>query len=226
MFAHPDDAELSCFGSLALLVRQGWKVGILHVTRGEFSESPRRHQRPDEAEAAAKIIGARHLVVRDSFGRSFDDGHLRYDGSLIGVVEEHLRELKPEIVLTHFPQDGGFGHQDHHAVGHAVTNAAVRDPSVRWLLQAEPPATNLGFSPNLFVDITAYVDMKLKAIRCYESERHKPFMQDEVVLTRGRWWAQQAAADEAGHSLHVEPFVLVKGFLVASIKGGTTFSYS
>src|SRR5690625_6762936 len=63
--AHPDDTELSCAGTLAKLVKQGLRVGVVDLTRGEMGTRGTPELRIKEAEAAAKILG---LTVRENLG--------------------------------------------------------------------------------------------------------------------------------------------------------------
>ena len=70
--SHPDDVELGCGGTLALLARRGLKFGILHLTRGEAGTRGTAEERHGEAEEAARILGASALEFMDC-----GDGQLR-----------------------------------------------------------------------------------------------------------------------------------------------------
>ena len=69
---HPDDVELSCGGTVALLAEQGRKVGILHLTRGELGTRGTPEEREVEARAAAEALGAACMGFLDC-----GDGALR-----------------------------------------------------------------------------------------------------------------------------------------------------
>ena len=58
--AHPDDAELSCGGTLASAVRRGYRAGILDLTRGEMGTRGTPELRAREARAAARALGLHH----------------------------------------------------------------------------------------------------------------------------------------------------------------------
>ena len=68
--AHPDDVEIGCGGTLALLAAQGFRVGIVDLTDGEPTpRSSGPEERLREAAAAAQTLGvapARCIVVEDS----------------------------------------------------------------------------------------------------------------------------------------------------------------
>ncbi|HEY4131446.1 MAG TPA: PIG-L family deacetylase, partial [Gemmatimonadaceae bacterium] len=58
IFAHRDDAELGCGGTLAKAARNGNKVGILDLTQGEMGTRGSAEIRAAEAQRAAKVLGA------------------------------------------------------------------------------------------------------------------------------------------------------------------------
>ena len=91
---HPDDVELCCGGTLALLVEQGHQVGILHLTRGERGTRGTPEEREDEARRAAEALGAHSLTYLDC-----GDGSFRHTEAEEDALIERLRELRPEILL-------------------------------------------------------------------------------------------------------------------------------
>ncbi|MFM2047884.1 MAG: hypothetical protein RI955_430, partial [Bacteroidota bacterium] len=91
---HPDDIELSCSGTLIASVQQGKKVGIVDLTRGELGTRGTPELRIQEAENAAKIIGA---VVRENLG--MQDGFFANDNEHKLKLIAAIRKYKPEILL-------------------------------------------------------------------------------------------------------------------------------
>lgn len=207
ILAHPDDSELTCYGTLLKLAHDGYCVHVLELTRGQNSTSTTCDQRVRESRLSAEL-GNFHLHVED-----LDDGEIQYDIGLVSLIEHHINIIKPSIVITHFPQTLGRGHQDHEAVGAATINAARRTGSVEWILCAEPPTQSWDFQPQLFVDITDCFPMKTRAIRLHASEANKPYMCIEASRIRAQWWAFQAYANEQSTQRMCEAFVLVKGLL-------------
>lgn len=64
--AHPDDVEIACGGTLAKLVGQGYRVGIIDLTDGEPTpNSPGPETRLAEAQAAAKALGVQERIQLD-----------------------------------------------------------------------------------------------------------------------------------------------------------------
>ncbi|MGA6167107.1 PIG-L deacetylase family protein [Amycolatopsis magusensis] len=205
VFAHPDDAELACFGTFAALRARGYALSVLSLTDGANSDVEQSYLRPKEARLAAAVLGS-ELVVED-----FEDGSLTAGRALFDRIEQHIRRVRPSIVLTHYP--GPREHQDHQVVGTVATTVAHRAGHVDLVLQGEPPGLADSFAPQLFTDITAHIDVKLKALACYKSEADKGFMHRETVLDRARWWARQAGAVENGTPRYYEAFVVSKALL-------------
>ena len=68
--AHPDDAEMTSGGWLCLAAKQGYRTGVLHLTRGEMGTHGTPEQREQEAREAAKIMGCAAIEfagMRDGF---------------------------------------------------------------------------------------------------------------------------------------------------------------
>ncbi len=171
--AHPDDAELCCGGTLAVLAQRGRRVGILHLTRGEAGTRGTPEEREREARAAASALGA---VAVDFL--NCGDGGLRTGRDEEDAVIAKLRQWRPDIVLAPAPVDR---HPDH-ARGHQLVEAACFYAGLARRGAGEPhrPAVLLAymqhdpFDPTLIVDVTAGWSAKMAALDCYESQLHTP----------------------------------------------------
>ncbi|WP_283133454.1 PIG-L deacetylase family protein [Rhizohabitans arisaemae] len=205
IFAHPDDAELACGGTLTGFRHAGYDVHILAMTDGRNSSSPYAADRIREASASAAVIGASVTV------EGLPDGDVRVTGSTYAVIEAHLRRVAPTVVITHFASPMLMDdHQDHQATGLVATTLAKRMPSPQLIMQGEPPVLNGGFIPNLYVDVSEFIDKKIAAVAQYQSEAGKPYMREETIRARGQWWARQAEVHEASAEVYYEAFTLVK----------------
>ena len=180
--AHPDDVEIGCGGTLARLVDQGLRVGIVDLTDGEPTpRSSGPEQRLAEARAAAAVLGVAH---REQLG--FPNRRL-FDGFEVRVaLAKVFRRFRPRLVL-------GLGDKTplaspDHAQAVAITEAAVfYSRLTKWddtfdglpvhtvpnLLcyflfagVADLPAAHWP----LVVNIHGLLDRKLEAIRCYASQ--------------------------------------------------------
>jgi bacillithiol biosynthesis deacetylase BshB1 len=171
--AHPDDVELGCGGTVALLARQGKKVGILHLTRGERGTRGTAEERLAEAERAAAALGAAELAFLDC-----GDGALRTGEPEEDALIEVLRTWRPELVLAPTPSDR---HPDH-GRGHRLVEAACFYSGLKGRGQGEPhrPAAVFSymqhdpFEPRFIVDVSATWEVKLAALAHYRSQLYQP----------------------------------------------------
>ena len=117
--AHPDDVEIACGGTLARLVRQGYKVGIIDLTDGEPTPgSPGPEVRLAEAKEAASTLGAQVRVTLDLPNRRlFDSFEARV------LLAKELRKYRPRLVLG-FGEKTPLASPDHYQAM-LITDAAV-----------------------------------------------------------------------------------------------------
>src|SRR5690625_402223 len=113
--AHPDDVELGCGGTVAKMVAEGKKVGILDLTRGELGTRGTAETRKNEAAAAAEILG---VEFRENLG--FRDGFFVNDEKHQLKLIEVIRKYRPEIILCNAVDDR---HIDHVKGADLVENA-------------------------------------------------------------------------------------------------------
>jgi len=171
--SHPDDVELGCGATVALLARQGKKVGILHLTRGERGTRGTAEERLAEAEKAAAALGAAELAFLDC-----GDGALRTGEAEEDALIEVLRTWRPELVLAPTPSDR---HPDH-GRGHRLVEAACFYSGLKGRGKGEPhrPAAvffymqNDPFEPRFIVDVSATWEIKLQALAHYRSQLYQP----------------------------------------------------
>ena len=180
--AHPDDVEIGCGGTLALLAAQGWRVGIVDLTDGEPTpRSSGPEERLAEAAAAAGVLG---VVHRENLGfpnrRLFDSFEVRV------ALATVFRRWRPQLVLG-LADKTPLASPDH-AQAVAITEAAVFYARLtKWddtfaglpvhtvphvlgyFLFAGVAAVPAGQFP-LVVDIAGHLETKLEAIACYKSQ--------------------------------------------------------
>jgi N-acetylglucosamine malate deacetylase 1 len=173
--AHPDDVELGCGGTLALLARQGRKVGILHLTRGEQGTRGTVEERIAEAEQAAQALGAVELDFLDC-----GDGSLRTGPAEEDALIERLRRWQPELVLGPTPRDRHPDHgRAHQLVEAACFYAGLRNRAPGLGAPHRPAAVFAYmqhdlFAPSFIVDVSAVWEVKLESLRAYRSQFHQP----------------------------------------------------
>lgn len=176
---HPDDLEIACFGTLARYVDEGARVTVAHVANGnlghaEIRPDDLRRIRHQEAIDAAARIGVADVVdldVGDLLVNAKDPAQIR-------AVVDLVRRAKPDVILTHDPQDYM---QDHREVSQLVFDASF---SASVPFYATPTAgtaaiaplyymdtlAGVGFQPEEYVDVTHFVDAKIAALDMHASQ--------------------------------------------------------
>lgn len=196
--AHPDDLELACGGTVAKLVDSGYEVHALVMSHGQ--QGGNRAQRPSEAQAGGALLGLAEVEVLDLPDTALADS----SQEMVEQIEARLRDLTPELLLTHSVHDL---HQDHHAVHLATLRAGRRHPSI---LCFESPSTTRDFDPSVFVDISHYIDIKVEGIRRHRDQRGKPYMGARTVRGAAAFRGGQS---RTGFAEAFEPVRLLAGAL-------------
>jgi len=184
--AHPDDIEFYMAGTLLLLRRAGYEIHYLNVASGncgslEHNSARARVVRAREGRAAAKILDARfHPSLTD-------DLEILYTLPLLRKLAAIIREVKPQVVLTHSPQDYM---EDHTmtcrlAVTAAFTRGMPNFKSAPARPVADYPTTlyhamphglrdqlRRRIIPGVFVNTVSTHPMKLKALAAHRSQQH------------------------------------------------------
>ena len=172
IFAHPDDAELLCGGTLARTAEQGHAVGILDLTRGELGSAGTPELRAQEAQNAARILG-----VSQRWSANLPDGRLEDSTDGRRALIEWIRRLQPRVVITHWPD---ARHPDH-AGAAALTRSAC---FLAGLKNYDAPGTphrphkllysltyqEASVKPSFVVDVTGQMEKKLDAIFAFDSQ--------------------------------------------------------
>lgn len=184
--AHPDDIDIFVFGTLAAARATGAEIGCLIATDGAAgSATPGAElarQRRAEATDAASGLGVAPIFL------DCPDGGLAGDAEAAALLEAAIRRFAPDLVITHAPEDY---HPDHRALARLVRDAARFHAPV---LYADTLMGN-GFTPTLYVDVTAHFDAKCAAIRAHASQRPERFV--TACRTWNRFRALQCNAPES-----------------------------
>jgi LmbE family N-acetylglucosaminyl deacetylase len=204
--AHPDDEALGCGGTMAALAAAGCAVKVAFVADGVGARGTAMaglEERRGAAYEACARLGAEIVHVG-----SFPDNRLDTVALLdiVRMVEGVVAQHRPQLVLTHHPGDLNV---DHRQVAAAVLTACrpVAGHPVSTLLSFEVcsstewnhPDAQPGFSPDLFVDISATLGAKLDALRSYGAEmRPWPHPRSfEAVEHLARWRGAVVGAQAA-----------------------------
>ncbi len=183
VFSHPDDAELTSAGTLLKLKSLGRRTGVLDMTRGEMGTRGTPEQRAEEAEEAARIM---RLDVRLNLGQP--DGHVFVTDEARTALVRVIRAHRPKLILTAHWDDP---HPDHAATARLVREAA-RLASMRRYDEAAgqgavemPALAHAVYSrlvaPSFVVDVSEFVEDKLRAILAHRSQFYDPDSQEPIT---------------------------------------------
>lgn len=209
--AHPDDAEFNCAGTLVRLHREHhWRVALATMTPGDCGSAERAPEeisriRREEARASAAILDAEYHCVglRDLF--------IVYDRDALQRTTEIVRRVRPDLVITHSPQD--------YMVDHEVTSTLVRTavfgaPIPNFFTESSEPAARIPAVPHLYyadplegrdlfgrlvepttvVDLTAVMETKERMLCCHASQRdwlRRHHRIDEYMESMRHWMAMR-----------------------------------
>lgn len=172
IMAHPDDAELLCGGALLKSAALGRRVGVLDLTAGDMGSAGSVELRAREATAAAAIMG---LAERRCAG--LPDSALENDNESRHVVAEHLRRLRPRVVVTHWRVGR---HRDHRIASELVRDACFLSGLKKLDIEGQPfRPLKLVYAtafredagpPDFVIDVSAEIDKKLDAVAAYSSQ--------------------------------------------------------
>jgi bacillithiol biosynthesis deacetylase BshB1 len=172
VLAHPDDAELLCGGTLIKTAALGRRVGVLDLTSGEMGSSGSAELRAEEAARSAAIMG---VVERRSAG--LPDARLENDHASRLVVAQHLRELRPRVVIAHWTVGR---HRDHRVAAELVRDACFLSGLRKLAVEGRPfRPRKLVYAtafredadpPDFVVDVTDQMEKKFEALASYTSQ--------------------------------------------------------
>jgi LmbE family N-acetylglucosaminyl deacetylase/ActR/RegA family two-component response regulator len=190
--AHPDDIEIGCAGALLEHREQGDDVVLLVITGGE--QGGDASLRAQEAMSAARLLGA-ELVHHE-----LPDTSVPESGETIEIISGVIEQHRPDVVYTHSLNDN---HQDHRNVHRATIVAAREVPNV---FAYQSPSSAIAFSPGRFVDITPFMDAKLRALREFRTQHQiRPYLEEDLVVATARYWSRFG-----GNGRYVEPLEVVR----------------
>ncbi len=218
--AHPDDVELSCGGTIAKAVGQGYRVAILDLTEGEMGTRGNREIRRREAEAAAHILG---VDVRENLG--LPDGGFEVNAANRLKVIAVYRKLRPRVVLIpHWLERHPDHVHAHHLCREAIFYSGLRKIVTRSKgIRQEPWRPHICFHfmqkhefiPSFIVDVTSTYEKRMEAIRAHKSQFHDPESKEpETYLSRKTFFDfLEVRARDFGEKIGVrygEPFYSIE----------------
>jgi 4-oxalomesaconate hydratase len=200
--AHPGDFVWRAGGAIALHAKKGYRVKIVCLSYGERGESQFawktagvkldevKAQRKDEAERAAKLLGA-EIEFFDA-----GDYPLRTTPAMLDRLIDINHELKPSFILTHalhdpynvdHPEAARLAQEARivaQAAGHKPDHARSYSAPPVFLFEPHQPE-QCDFKPNVIVNIDEVWEQKRKAFEILAAQKHLWEYYTRVALNRG-----------------------------------------
>lgn len=221
--AHPDDAEISCGGTIAKHISLGFKVGVVDLTRGELGTRGTALIREQEAANSSKILGLsvrENLGLRDGFFKNTEEDQLK--------VVRALRRYQPDIVLTNAVQDR---HPDHGRAADMVYESCFLSGLVRvetmekehrqmaWRPRAVYHFVQSQYiQPDFVVDVTDFWEKKLASLRAFGSQFYDPNSKEPETFISNPGFMKliEARGHEMGYAIGAK---YGEGFTVRNLIG-------
>ena len=165
-----------------MLTQQGHEVICAYGTtfRGDrrFFGRPEAEVRQEESSAACKVLGAKPKFF------PFAHEKLVADATTLKEVASWLAEVKPDIVVTHWPLDT---HPNHHVVSSLVWQCYQRRGGWNlYFFEVMTDQQTIGFVPDLYLDIAPVRDLKQRSIDAHKSQEPDAIWQFHERMHRRR----------------------------------------
>ena len=166
---HADDVELGLGGTLARHAADGDDVTVVLVTHSGYSGYDGRVIRTSkvanaEANVAASILGVKKLIIWN-----YETKEVEYNVKLIEDLNRLIDKVQPDTIYTHWTQDAN---QDHSAIAKATIIAARNVPRI-LMYQSNWHTSQKVFQGRFYVDVSDFIELKIKAIQAHKSEIKK-----------------------------------------------------
>jgi LmbE family N-acetylglucosaminyl deacetylase len=215
IFAHPDDAEILCAGTLSLLEKAGWEVHIATMAPGdkgtsEYSIEEISRIRKAEAANAAQLIEGTYYCLES------EDVYILYDRDSINKTTALMRKIRPSLVFTSSPADYMIDHEMTSLIvqtacfASGMKNMDVTEKPfepVPYLYYTDPIEGNDKFGnpvrPSFYVDISTEIGIKEQMLGCHKSQRNwlmEHHKMDEYIISMKRFSEQRGKEINTGYA--------------------------
>ena len=185
--AHPDDAEMSCGGTILKAINEGKKVGIIDLTKGERGTRGTEDTRSIESAESTKILG---IHVRENLG--LDDCFFEINKETQLKIINAIRKYRPQVVLANAIEDR---HPDHGRGAKLVQEAYFKAglPKIETFDEngnaqtAYRPDSLFHYiqdryiKPDFVVDITEFVEKKMESIKAFKTQFFNPDSDEPIT---------------------------------------------
>jgi LmbE family N-acetylglucosaminyl deacetylase len=224
--AHPDDQEFTVAGTLAKWARAGSEIITVCITRGdagsndktprEMTQADLTRLREEEQRRACRVLGIKQVIFLN-----YPDGILQPTLDLRRDLTRLIRKYKPDAVVCGDPTVRFYGnsylnHPDHRVAADVALDAVFPSAGTRFIFPEllaeglEPHQVERIFihgseKPEVFVDISGTLDVKIAALK-----EHKSQMNDWDPTEMMKEWAREEGKE---HGLEA-----AEGFRVMVLK--------
>lgn len=184
IYAHPDDYEMSCGGTVSTWAKSGSQVHVVIATRGEKGSSDPSTDLEDlsarreaETRQAAEVLGVQSVEMLGE-----PDGEVSNTPGFRGRLVQIVRRVQPDVVICPDPTAVFFGdtyvnHVDHRELGWAALDSVAPASASPLYFPEMGPAHQVStlllsgvLEPTVWVDISATLEEKVKALFCHQSQ--------------------------------------------------------
>jgi bacillithiol biosynthesis deacetylase BshB1 len=212
--AHPDDVEMTAGGGMLKMKAEGFRTGIVDLTKGELSTRGSLELREKETSAASALL---QLDARENL--DLGDGLFAEGQKELLAIISAIRRYQPKIILAPYPKDR---HPDHERCSRLVRNANFYAGLAKYPAEGLPHRAkqiyyymaNSEFKPSFILDISDYFEGKLELFEAYGSQFYKKNQTNEAatpisrpefleyIKARARFYGEQSGV------LYGEPYFI------------------
>ncbi|MCP4652338.1 MAG: PIG-L family deacetylase [Candidatus Omnitrophica bacterium] len=178
--AHPDDEVLGCGAAISRLVQDGSEAYVLILGEGVTSRDNARdaekrakdiERLKDHSRRANKIMGVKEVFFCDFPDNRFDTIAFI---DIVKAIEKIKNDTKSSVIFTHYEGDLNIDHQLTFKAVLTATRPLANEP-VKEIYSFEVPSSTewrypYSFSPDVFLDISKTINVKLEAMGEYKDE--------------------------------------------------------
>ena len=216
--AHPDDEVLGCGGAMAKWANEGAEVHSLIMAEGATSRDKTRDRESRNvdlahlglaAQKASDLLGIASVELLSYPDNRMDSVDLL---EVVKSVEEQIKKINPDTVVTHHSADLNIDHQVIHEAVMAACRPQPGHPVKRILSFEVPSSTEWqsptfgnSFIPNWFEDISDTLELKIRALEAYETEmREWPHARSIKAVEHLARWRGASIGREAAEAFILE----------------------
>jgi N-acetylglucosamine malate deacetylase 1 len=213
--AHPQYTGMFISGTLYKHIQKGDQVTVVALSDAEGLTNLKPMDEIGETNKQEMLAAAEIIGLKDIRFWGFPDTYIQNTHDLRLELNHLIREVKPEIIITHWPNDTlsdlretGLAAIDAAFNALLVTGKWVEKLPSHWtskLYGFQHPGLSVGFKPTTFVDISDVIDVKIQALSCFKIQIEANYGNDlekwhSFVLSPNRYWGLESGV------MYAEPF--------------------